>query len=212
MEPFDSRLHHLGAHVDGDLDSKGFHGFVVVLDGFQSGFELSRHNRLAKLGHPFESRVVLNRQQSRKDGYIDPIGPAFLEPFNVHVRVVEELGDDVVAAGLDFVNQVLVVFFFGRVVDVAFGVARDADAVNERTEQRSAKSQKSKTTSSSFINTPEVVSVLLANVLDEVDGVRESRVDGLPVFLSARRVTTQSQDVLNSGLFGFLVNVSSIEF
>lgn len=50
----------------------------------------------------------------------------------------------------------------------------------------------------------EVVSVVLADVLDEVDRVIEPALGRLPLFDTARRVTTQCQDVAASRVVGFL--------
>jgi hypothetical protein len=50
----------------------------------------------------------------------------------------------------------------------------------------------------------EVVSVVLADVLDEVDRVIEPALSRLPLFDTARRVTTQCQNVAASRVVGFL--------
>ena len=131
MEPLDPGGHHLLDHLHGHLNSEGLDGLVVLLDRFQFGFEFRGHNRLAELRHPLETAVVLNREQSGQDGDVDSVCAALVVPADVHVRVVEELGDNVVASGLDFVNQVLVVLFLARVVNVAFRVPSNSDARNE---------------------------------------------------------------------------------
>lgn len=51
----------------------------------------------------------------------------------------------------------------------------------------------------------KVVTVLLADVADQINGMHKGVVNLGPVFLTAWRVASERQDVLNTSLFGFLV-------
>lgn len=50
----------------------------------------------------------------------------------------------------------------------------------------------------------KVVTVLLADVADQINGMHKGIVNLGPVLLTAWGVASEGQDVLNTGLFGFL--------
>ena len=52
----------------------------------------------------------------------------------------------------------------------------------------------------------KVVAVVLADVLDEIDGVVKTSFGGNPLLGTTRRITTKSENVAAARLFGVLTN------
>ncbi|KAI3484885.1 hypothetical protein L1887_51939 [Cichorium endivia] len=175
----EARADDLLAHVADEASADLSHLLVVVLDRVEGVVEVLGHERAEASGGALESAVGLDGHDAGDDGAGDAGGPDVLDPLCEDVKVVEHLGEDEVGACVDLGLEALELLF-GAVdcLGMALGEACDGDG--------------------------KVVSVLLADVLDELLGLGEAGGVRLPLGLSGGRVTTEGEDVAAAELLGLL--------
>ncbi|RUS32118.1 hypothetical protein BC938DRAFT_476252 [Jimgerdemannia flammicorona] len=167
----------LADHAHRKVDTVGFDGLVVVLDGLEVVPDLLRDVVIVERSHTLQEVVRLDREHRRKDRNRDPHTTRTIHELQEDVRVHEQLRDDQVRTSVDLLLEEEDVFLQVTVVHVAFRVTFGVEG-------RGGVSRD-----------PEPIPILLLDVLDQIDRVLESIITSLPLCLSSGRVTTQRQDV-----------------
>lgn len=185
---------HFQAHLNREMDAIVFNCSVIILnfyyklsetkqnmgqylDGFKILKNVGRNKGFTQRSHSFESTIALNGHNPRQNGDFNSHSSKSVQPVQVQVDVVKELRNNVVCPSIDFILEPSQIVIQVWILGVPLGVSCNSNT--------------------------KVVSILLPNVSDQVGGIGEPRVDFCPCFLPTRRISSESQDILNPGLVGF---------
>lgn len=156
----------IGNHLGSNLSNL----LIVVLMGLQSLKEFWRNDSLSQRCCSHETVPSLNRIDAWYDRNSDACCPNGLDPINEHIHVVEHLGENEVDTDVNLLLEILH-------LEIAFCWRQELGL-------RKA----------SNCNI-EVIAIVLADVLDEIDAVFEASFYRLPFVLSSRRIASQCENV-----------------
>jgi hypothetical protein len=103
VKPLDARVHHLRAHLPGQLHAVRLHRLVVLADGLQVLPHLVGHGGAAEGRHALEGGVALDRHHPWYDWACDVSRSTSREVFDKHLGVIKELRQHKVSPGRNFI-------------------------------------------------------------------------------------------------------------
>jgi len=174
-------------HVRDQTQPDRAHFLVVVFVRLEDVQPALGDDNACEARRAHESVPSLDRSNSGDDGDRDPIAPDFVHPADEDIDVVEHLGEDEVAPGVNLLLEVLHL--------ESELVWREEHVLRE-----------------SGDGDVEVVAVHGANVSDEVNAMDESAFDRLPIVLAQRRVTPQRKNVSAAMSFRLLLSYKTHNF
>ena len=167
------------AHIGDELDTNLPNFLVVVLVRLKGVQERLRNFRLCQSSSLLESIPRLDRGYTRNNGNSDTSSTNGLHPVQEDIDIVEHLRKDEIGTGIDL--------FFEPLDLLSEFIWRKQLLLWEPSN-----------------GNVEVVAVNVSDVLHEINTVNETTFDGFPFFFSCWWVSTKSQDVTTTMLFGFL--------
>mmetsp|Transcript_18377 Transcript_18377/g.31204 ORF Transcript_18377/g.31204 Transcript_18377/m.31204 type:complete len:519 (-) Transcript_18377:271-1827(-) len=213
-----STLQQLAAHVHTLTDTKLLEGLIRGVGLLSSLQETLRQPGLAELGHAFQATQTIETHDARNDGNLDVIFAALFDEVQEDLGVEEHLSNHKVSSRIDLFLQV-------HHLLVKVGIAANGDnflvvLIFHHTGATPLTCTQSGNSPFNLLNVVrvafriaghgngEVISMVLADELHQVQGTVEATFSSCPLLLTTGRITSQGHDVAHTQLPALLQSVA----
>lgn len=165
-------------HFDSKLNTEFTDLLIVIFNWFDGILQKLGNISLAESYCSHKSIIAKNRHESRNDKLLDSGSLAILDPLQVNLTIVEQLGDHEIGPSITLLFEVLDVQVAICLSHVHLGIAGNHNA--------------------------EIVTIALSNELNELSCISEAVFDWLPVVHASWWIASEREDVPDAILLSFV--------